>query len=831
MDWSSFKPKEKKAYEKALAKIEQCRKDGREGLDLIAMALTQLPPEIGKLTALTELSLDGNQLTQLPPEIGKLTALTELWLSGNQLTQLPPEIGKLTALTELWLDGNQLTQLPPAIGKLTALTRLWLDSNQLTQLPPEIGKLTALTELFLTGNQLTQLPPEIGKLTALTRLRLDSNLALGLPRDIVEMTNPAAILRFYFKTQQAARPLNEVKLVLCGRGATGKTSLVDRLLRNTFDPTKPETTGIALEDWTMKCGQGDITAHVWDFAGQVITHSMHQFFFSTRTVYVLVLTGREDKAEEDAEYWLKLIAAFGSEEGKGPPVIVALNKWDSTQVRVDRGYLRERYPFITGFVETDCATGRGIPDMQRTLHSVVDTMPWVRMPFPKAWWGVKEALAQWPKPTMGYDEYLALCAQHDVTGGDAESLATVLHCLGLALNYRNDARLRDSTVLKPAWLTGHVYDLIREAQKRAGTLARSDLAALLPDVDTAHMREFLLMAMERFDLAYPVEDSAKWLVPLGLPDTQPQEASTFKDERDATRLRYRYTAMPEGLVPRFIVRVHPLIEGERRWASGVILAREGARALVRAAKQDKQVEVTVTGPAEARQALAGLCLAEMRAIHNDIPGLNPAEETEMAGEWVKLSTVERNEALRQKTVVETATKRIELDPTAELNEYTAEAARDDSWKPRLFLSYSHADERYRKRLDIELKVLANLGLIAAAWHDRKIQPGEKWDDEIKRELNEADVIILLVSSNALASHYIDTVEMKRAIERANAGEAEIIPIVVEPCLWTKGPLGKFQGLPRDNISVMQTRPQKLAWAAIAVALHEKLQKLRERRGK
>ena len=783
MDWSSFNPEEKRAYERALRRIEKCRKDQDTDLDLSRIRLTQLPPEIGQLWGLRELDLDANQLTQLPPEIGNLAALTVLYLYENQLTRLPPEIGKLTALMSLDLTGNQLTQLPP-----------------------ELNSLTALRVLFLHGNP-----------------------ALGLPEDILATHDANAILSYYFGTQRAARPLNEIKLVLCGRGATGKTSLVDRLLRNTFDPTKPETTGIALEDWTMKCEQGDITAHVWDFAGQVITHSMHQFFFSIRTVYVLVLTGREDKAEEDAEYWLRLIAAFGSEKGKGPPVIVALNKWDSTQVRVDRGFLRERYPFIVGFVETDCATGRGIPEMQRTLHSVVDTLPWVRMPFPKAWWGVKEDLARWPKPTMGYDEYLALCTKHEVTGGDAESLATVLHCLGLALNYRNDARLRDSTVLKPAWLTGHVYDLIREAQKRAGTLARAELAALLPDVETAHMREFLLMAMERFDLAYPVEDSAKWLVPLGLPDTQPEEAATFKEERDATRLRYRYTAMPEGLVPRFIVRVHPLIEGERRWASGVVLARDGARALVRAAKQDKQVEVTVTGPTEARQALAGLCLAEMRAIHRDIPGLNPVEETEMEGEWVKLSTVERNEALHQKTVVETATKRLELDPTKELNEYTAEAARDDSWKPRLFLSYSHRDERYRKCLDIELKVLVNYGLIAAAWHDRKIQPGEKWDDEIKRELEEADVIILLVSSNALASDYINTVEMKRAIQRADAKEAELIPIVVEPCLWTKGPLGKFQGLPPDNISVMETKPQKLAWAAIATALHEKLKTLRERR--
>ena len=172
----------------ARGRIEKSRREGATVLYLIGLGLTQLPPEIGQLTELTELDLHGNQLTALPPEIGQLTQLTLLSLRGNRLTALPPEIGQLTALTALCLDGNQLTALPPEIGQLTALTLLDLRGNRLSALPPEIGQLTALTQLFLNLNRLTALPPEIGQLTALTSLYLPGNQLTALPPEIGQLT-------------------------------------------------------------------------------------------------------------------------------------------------------------------------------------------------------------------------------------------------------------------------------------------------------------------------------------------------------------------------------------------------------------------------------------------------------------------------------------------------------------------------------------------------------------------------------------------------------------------------------------------------------------------
>ncbi len=151
-----------------------------------------IPPEIGDLTALTELELgnslfsDGppNELTgPIPSEIGNLTSLTWLALDSNQLTgSIPSQIGNLTSLTWLSLSGNQLSgPIPSQIGNLTSLTSLWLYGNQLTgPIPPEIGKLTNLTHLALSSNRLTgPIPPELGKLTNLEYLSIDFNQLTG----------------------------------------------------------------------------------------------------------------------------------------------------------------------------------------------------------------------------------------------------------------------------------------------------------------------------------------------------------------------------------------------------------------------------------------------------------------------------------------------------------------------------------------------------------------------------------------------------------------------------------------------------------------------------
>jgi Leucine-rich repeat (LRR) protein len=124
---------------------------------------------------------------------------TSLDLAGLGLTSLPAEIGKLTAVRQLSLRHNQLTSLPPEIGNLHHLQQLSLANNLLTSLPPELGQLTQLTHLNLRHNQLTQLPIELLRLTELQMLQLQDN-PLPLPADIMAKWNQPQVILAYYRT-------------------------------------------------------------------------------------------------------------------------------------------------------------------------------------------------------------------------------------------------------------------------------------------------------------------------------------------------------------------------------------------------------------------------------------------------------------------------------------------------------------------------------------------------------------------------------------------------------------------------------------------------------
>ncbi|MEO1396481.1 MAG: GUN4 domain-containing protein [Cyanobacteria bacterium J06634_5] len=119
----------------------------------------------------------------------------------------------------------------------------------------------------------------------------------------------------------------------------------------------------------------------------------------------------------------------------------------------------------------------------------------------------------------------------------------------------------------------------------------------------------------------------------------------------------------------------------------------------------------------------------------------------------------------------------------------------------VFFSYSHKDEALRNELANHLNGLKLSGVITD-WHDRKLLPGDEWDRQIKDNLNSAQIILLLVSSDFIGSRYCGDVEIKRAMERHEAGEARVIPVILRRCLWHRTPFGKLQALPKNGAPVV-----------------------------
>lgn len=117
-----------------------------------------------------------------------------------------------------------------------------------------------------------------------------------------------------------------------------------------------------------------------------------------------------------------------------------------------------------------------------------------------------------------------------------------------------------------------------------------------------------------------------------------------------------------------------------------------------------------------------------------------------------------------------------------------------SRKLSLFISYSHKDEDVKNKIDTHLSSLKRSEKIET-WNDVKIEPGSNWDEKIKKELDVADIILLLISANFIASDYIWNTEIKKAIERDEKKEAVVIPIFCKTCDYKDMPFAKLQGLP------------------------------------
>ena len=146
--------------------------------------------------------------------------------------------------------------------------------------------------------------------------------------------------------------------------------------------------------------------------------------------------------------------------------------------------------------------------------------------------------------------------------------------------------------------------------------------------------------------------------------------------------------------------------------------------------------------------------------------------------------------------------------------------------PTLFYCYAHEDEALRNQLEKHLSLLRQQRLISS-WHDREIIPGAEWTKEANAHLEAASIILLLVSSDFLASDYRYSVEMQRALERQKKREVYVIPVLLRPVDSQDAPFAHLQSLPRDNTPVTSWPDQDEAFCDIAKGIRMVVEHLRK----
>lgn len=678
-----------------------CHLGALEVLTLSDNALESMPPWIGDLPQLKLLSIGGNPLTSLPDTFGQLQRLTHLLMWGHHLTALPEPLRLISSLEVLDMSNEGGTAIGPgtpvqwgavdtplydvtgismmpargirylpgwladayprlrvlqlsgqalrALSNLPdSLEEVYLSGNLIEIFPPTVLECPRIRVLELSHNKLRDLPSDLARMQNLEYLNLMGN-ELSLPPEVLaEPLRPSAILEFTSRGLGPTRPLDEAKLVVVGEGHVGKTSLVRRLVSNDYSDTEPKTKGIDVTAWRVDAPKGSIKLNIWDFGGQEIMHATHQFFLTKRSLYLLVVDARQDEDQNRIEYWLKLIQSFSDRS----PVIVVGNKIDEAFFDVDIRGLKGKYPDIVDIQSVSCKTGIGLADLNNLLAEVLDELPHVRDLLPAAFFEVKAELEKFDANYLPYAEYTKLCNHHDIqTESAQEALVGFLHDLGTVVCFRDDPRLADTNILNPEWVTGGVYRILNAhiaAQKR-GLLTWDDISCILDTDDyPPERRAFIIDIMKRFELCF--ESDNTFLVPDLLTKEEPDTGSW----RDALLFEVGYHILPSSIVSRLIVRMHAAISKHTVWRTGVVLAMDSNRAIVRADREDGVIRIAVSGPQATRRGLLTAVRGELRAIESTIPGLVGEERVPVAGYpgvWVPYRHLLELEATGRETVV------------------------------------------------------------------------------------------------------------------------------------------------------------------------------------
>ena len=343
---------------------------------------------------------------------------------------------------------------------------------------------------------------------------------------------------------------------------------------------------------------------------------------------------------------LKIIQSFGDES----PIIVVGNKADQQALDLDQRGLQLKYPSIKTFVETSCKKGDGINDLKAAIIGHINQMEHIKDELPLSWFELKTQIEDMDRDYIPYPEYVKLCQEKGINEQSQRTLIGFLHDLGVVLNFRDDPRLEDTNILNPVWVTNGVYQILNDnalITKHKGILAQSMLDLILDSQEYPRDRQlFVVDMMRKFELCFDLEAGSNptFLIPDLLSKEEPY---TGEEWQEALAFQYHYPVLPSSIISRFIVRTNQLVHQKTYWRSGVVLAYEENRALIKADREEKKISIRVSGPQTSRRTLLAIIRSHFHHIHQTLASIEVAEKvplperSEILLDYQDLLTLER----------------------------------------------------------------------------------------------------------------------------------------------------------------------------------------------
>jgi internalin A len=822
------------------------------------------------LTNLTALDLYKNKISFIGG-LNNNKQLQELGLSNNRISTLE-NIKHLSELKKLYVAHNSITDIGE-LKKITTLKRIVLTGNKISDLFPLKEFIESDIPIKVTYSFD---PNEEG-------IFVKDNPIQYPPIEVL-VEGKDAVLRNFKQQDEAlqealeAYQSNDIKLILIGNANVGKTHIATYIKTNRKNlPTNNASTHGMVNEFVEYKMPAEVKMRILDFGGQEYYHDTHHLFFTTDTIYLLLwendtnkfgiknekrFSVKAGKEEEETSaifpiaYWLDAVNFFinrREEERKNSLKLSNVNT-DDVQVqtvtdpsvilvetkRSKKGCTLLNTSSIISYKhmihsqvsislyrnQQGDIVSTGTEALFENLNNLMGSM------FEKKWSGYyrlivtffenidshenKEILkkAEVQKLVLTFQECIDLFNSIIVSSKykykfDDENgldLCRFLANRGYILYFDSN-----KICLQPEKLTNEIYAVLNKEYNNVGIIKSSEIS----------IQGDLLNIMLDFKLLIPHPDGKSYIAPQLLPETTNSQINMFLEAFKPSVMRFAIS----GYIHKNIVQElfysfkENLLKEDTQnyiWKNGFIVRLENElyKIIIHSSEDYRYIDIHYLNQ------LNISILNKIRAIISaTLKGRNFEVEVSLDGmQFVSLKSIEENIQLSQfihdGKLLRIADYKNYIDPDFRINAMK-----------KIFISYSSKNTDFMKRFVTHLEPLRRNGLIDL-WHDRMIEPGTKWNDSIRKEIELSDVVIFLLSPDFIATNYIFEVEIPQALLQFKAKKSKLFFVQLQSCSWGKTILSDYQ-LTTDPTSdnkelITITEPNNdIEWIRVVTELEKK----------
>eukprot|EP01122_Echinamoeba_exundans_P003417 TRINITY_DN13520_c0_g1_i1.p1 TRINITY_DN13520_c0_g1~~TRINITY_DN13520_c0_g1_i1.p1 ORF type:complete len:2607 (+),score=540.72 TRINITY_DN13520_c0_g1_i1:119-7939(+) len=522
-----------------------------ESLDVSNNSMHVIPEEVcPSFGNLKVLDLSFNKLKVIPASFfARIPLLEVLNLSQNVLTSLPAAFGTLERLTQVDLSYNQFESFPDAVTNAVNLQIVNVSNNQLKDLPVAIGRLKQLRTLNVSHNKMRSFPPQLGLMADTIQTFIWDGNPLEIQQEVLSQGGHG-VLEFLRDLMSGAKPCFRMKLMIVGEENVGKSTLTEQLVKRwqspwsevQIDPNKNiSTDGVEISSATFewfndgpkaipKFKQGEnipVQLSLWDFGGQTVYYTTHQFFLSERSLFLVLYNLERPIEDSRVDYWLNSIQS----KVRAASVIIVGTHLDGLKkdkrdeldawMRTFKVQYRTQYPTLDlGFQAISARTGEGVPELKDLIEKRVMNSKNMGEMLPESYLLLERSIMEERRlrnpPILSkakFTEIGHLCNIKDER--ELSRASSLLHNLGTIIYFDKDPTLSQYVILNPHFLARVFSTLITTKHRfvMGGIIPHSALIQIWLDYPQ-ETYSFLLGLLEKFEVVYTLSgQNGRFVIP------------------------------------------------------------------------------------------------------------------------------------------------------------------------------------------------------------------------------------------------------------------------------------------------------------------------------